>query len=141
MEVGAAGVGWELSKELEQLKGVEQWWLGVTAVMLTAFATPGSWLSIVHVVACGDGHEGLQDHDASRLSVTEEMATARKLFEVKSEPIEQRIEQMGGGGREEALKEGCSAILLQTRLESARAPLSPFVGDLSVVLLCFVWLN
>ena len=47
----------------------------VVSVVLTAVANPGSWLSIVHVAACGDGHGGLQDHGASCLSVTGETAT------------------------------------------------------------------
>ena len=52
-----------------------------------------------------------------------------KPCEVKSEPIEQRVERRGGGGREGALEDECySAALLQTKLEAtARVPLSPFV--------------
>ena len=66
----------------------------------------------------------------------------RERLEMNSEPIELQVEQRGGGGREEALEDGCyNAVWLQTKLEStAIAPLSPFV-DLLVVLLCFVWLN
>ena len=48
------------------------WRLEVAVVLvLTAYANPGSWLSIVHVAACGDGHGGLRDHDASPWSSTD----------------------------------------------------------------------
>ena len=67
-----------------------------------------------------------------------------KPFEVKSEPIERPVERMGGGGRWEAREDECDSAVRLAKLESTwhEAPLSPFVVvDLSVVLLCFVWLN
>ena len=61
--------------------------------------------------------------------------------EMKSEPIEQPVDRMGGGGKREALEDGCYSAGLQAKLKSTwhKAPLSPFVVvDLSVVLLGFV---
>ena len=41
-----------------------------------------------------------------------------KPFEVKSEPIEQPVERMGGGGRWEAREDECYSAVLQAKLES-----------------------